>query len=128
MMRLLHEVWRRNDEIAISAGGCEATPITAESPNTPLLAIGSSVISGAGSQQSTPVKMQGAGIPGQHHNVHWRDIMRENGWDWLLIWSIYGGLARLDGVLVSADDDIPLQLRFSASPERKYLYQGTANS
>ncbi|RMZ80467.1 hypothetical protein DV737_g3036, partial [Chaetothyriales sp. CBS 132003] len=29
MVRLLHQVWRRNDEIALSAGVCEATPITA---------------------------------------------------------------------------------------------------
>ncbi|RMD42186.1 hypothetical protein DV735_g2956, partial [Chaetothyriales sp. CBS 134920] len=33
MVRLLHQVWQRNDEIALSAGVCEATPITAGSPS-----------------------------------------------------------------------------------------------
>ena len=78
MLRLLHEVWRRNDEIALSAGVCEATPVTAGSPGgsvtTPLV--------GAGSQQTTPTKMT---TTQNSHNVHWRDVMRENGWDWLLI-------------------------------------------
>ncbi|RMZ89087.1 hypothetical protein DV736_g3684, partial [Chaetothyriales sp. CBS 134916] len=33
MVRLLHQVWQRNDEIALSAGICEPTPVTAVSPN-----------------------------------------------------------------------------------------------
>ena len=75
MVRLLHELWRRNDEIALSAGVCEATPITAGSPGGSV----TTPIVGAGSQHTTPTKTQ------QGHNVHWRDVMRENGWDWLLI-------------------------------------------
>ena len=76
MVRLLHEVWRRNDEIALSAGLCEATPVTAGSPNGSV----TTPIVGAGSQHTTPTKAQTGPC-----NVHWRDVMRENCWDWLLI-------------------------------------------
>ena len=81
MVRLLHEVWRQNDEIALSANVCEATPVTAGSPggsvSTPIVQqIGSAVATG--SQQTSPVA-------GKNRNVHWRDVMQQNGWDFLLI-------------------------------------------
>lgn len=76
MVRLLHEVWRRNDDMVISAGVCEATPVTAGSP---------------GGSVSTPTATASAGNPAssstvpRNQNVHWRDVMQQNGWDFLLI-------------------------------------------
>jgi len=68
MLQVLHEVWRRGDEIATSATLCEVTPVTAGSPSGSI---------------TTPT------IPGptptRNQSVHWRDVMRENGWDYLLI-------------------------------------------
>ncbi|KAI9880837.1 MAG: hypothetical protein M1823_006702, partial [Watsoniomyces obsoletus] len=80
MVRLLHEVWRQNDEISISAGVCEATPVTAGSPggsiSTPIVQqLGGSIA--AGPQLTSPTT--------RNRNVHWRDVMQQNGWDFLLI-------------------------------------------
>lgn len=86
MVRLLHEVWRRNDDMVISAGVCEATPVTAGSPggsiSTPTGTAANAVIAtaagaAANSTSSTTVP--------RNQNVHWRDVMQQNGWDFLLI-------------------------------------------
>ena len=74
MVRLLHEVWRRNDEVAVSAGLCEATPVTAGSDGCEFGSVVQAVVSAG--QQNKGYQCQ---------NVHWRDVMQENGWDWLLI-------------------------------------------
>ncbi|KAL9619230.1 MAG: hypothetical protein Q9160_006165 [Pyrenula sp. 1 TL-2023] len=59
MMRLLREVWRRVDETSLgSSAQCTPTPTSA----------------------TTPVEN---GVKAQ--NVHWRDVMQQNGWDFLLI-------------------------------------------
>lgn len=87
MVRLLHEVWRRNDDIVISAGVCEATPVTAGSPgesiSTPIASaaalISAGTALGAGSANPTPSTAR------RNQNVHWRDVMQQNGWDFLLI-------------------------------------------
>ena len=83
MVLLLHEVWRRNDEIAMSAGVCEATPVTAGSPggsiSTPNIS-GNSAIMTTGTM--TP---SSTAAPPKTQNVHWRDVMKQNGWDFLLI-------------------------------------------
>jgi len=68
MVKVLHEVWRRNDELALSAGVCEATPVTAGSPTGSI---------------STPIAP--ATSPPRNQNVHWRDVMQQNGWEYLLI-------------------------------------------
>jgi hypothetical protein len=86
MVRLLHEVWRRNDDIVISAGVCEATPVTAGSPggsiSTPIAStapmMGATAGAGAGPSASSTT------VP-RNQNVHWRDVMQQNGWDFLLI-------------------------------------------
>ncbi|KAK5212403.1 DNA-binding transcriptional regulator ume6 [Exophiala xenobiotica] len=83
MVRLLHEVWRLNDDMIISAGVCEATPVTAGSP---------------GGSISTPITVAATANPGsvpgsssttttvpRNQNVHWRDVMQQNGWDFLLM-------------------------------------------
>ncbi|KAK5942937.1 DNA-binding transcriptional regulator ume6 [Knufia obscura] len=76
MYKLLNEVWRRNDDIILSATVCEATPVTAGalSPNSsPLPPLNTNVGPGSVPQiRST-------------QEVHWRDVMRENCWDFLLI-------------------------------------------
>ena len=66
LVKVLQEVWKRNDEISLSATVCEATPVTAGASPGPLLI----------SRHETPI---------QPRFVHWRDIMRENGWDYLLL-------------------------------------------
>ncbi len=81
MVRLLHEVWRQNDEIAISANVCEATPVTAGSPggsvSTPIVQqVGGPVA--AAPHQTSPTTTK-------NRNVHWRDVMQQYGWDFLLI-------------------------------------------
>ena len=58
MVRLLREVWRRADDTALPPATCEPTPISATSP--------------------------GELIP-KNQSVHWRDVMRQNGWEFLLI-------------------------------------------
>lgn len=73
MVRVLHEVWRRNDETTFSAGVCEATPVTTGSPGG---SITTPIISGISSNTGNVSKNQ---------NVHWRDVMLQNGWDYLLI-------------------------------------------
>lgn len=71
MVRLLHEVWRRNDDIVISAGVCEATPVTAGSP---------------GGSISTPIASANAPTTmTRNQNIHWRDVMQQTEWDFLLI-------------------------------------------
>ncbi|EXJ79305.1 hypothetical protein A1O3_08807 [Capronia epimyces CBS 606.96] len=83
MVRLLHEVWRRNDDMAISAGVCEATPVTAGSPggsiSTPIAAGTASTGSALGNPASSTTTKP------RNQNVHWRDVMQQNGWDFLLI-------------------------------------------
>lgn len=62
MVRLLQEVWRQADETSLpSSSTCTPTPVSATP--TPSGEIG--------------------GIKKQ--NVHWRDVMQQNGWDFLLI-------------------------------------------
>ncbi|EXJ96099.1 hypothetical protein A1O1_01225 [Capronia coronata CBS 617.96] len=85
MVRLLHEVWRRNDDMVISASVCEATPVTAGSPggsiSTPIAAGAATATTGAslGNTASSTTT-----VP-RNQNVHWRDVMQQNGWDFLLI-------------------------------------------
>ena len=81
MVRLLHEVWRQNDEIAISAGVCEATPVTAGSPGG---SVSTPVIQQVGGPV-TAVPQQTSPTASKNRNVHWRDVMQQNGWDFLLI-------------------------------------------
>lgn len=78
LVKLLNEFWRRNDDIVLSATVCEATPVTAGA-TSPL------------ASTSSPLPVLNTTL-GQHslpHNrmpdVHWRDIMRECCWDFLLI-------------------------------------------
>lgn len=77
LIRLLHECWRLNDEVAISAGVCEATPVTTGgmSPNGQIelqaVTVAGGVVAG------TLSKPRG--------DIHWRDVMKENCWDFLLI-------------------------------------------
>ncbi|KAI1622779.1 fungal-specific transcription factor domain-containing protein [Exophiala viscosa] len=84
MVRLLHEVWRRNDDMVISAGVCEATPVTARSP-------GESVSTPTGPVVNAVIATAAAANPNssttlpRSQNVHWRDVMQQNGWDFLLI-------------------------------------------
>ncbi|EXJ65358.1 hypothetical protein A1O7_01699 [Cladophialophora yegresii CBS 114405] len=84
MIRLLHEVWRRNDDMVISAGVCEATPVTAGSPSgsisTPIAS--ASILATAGTSTGAPSST--TTMP-RNQNVHWRDVMQQNGWDFLLI-------------------------------------------
>jgi C6 transcription factor Pro1 len=81
MVRLLHEVWRRNDDIIISAGVCEATPVTAGSPSGSISTpIPSATVAGTGN----PTAASSSTVP-RNQNVHWRDVMQQNGWDFLLI-------------------------------------------
>jgi hypothetical protein len=83
MVRLLHEVWRLNDDMVISAGVCEATPVTAGSPggsiSTPITA---AAIANPG---SVPGSSSTTTTVPRNQNVHWRDVMQQNGWDFLLI-------------------------------------------
>ena len=72
MVRLLHEVWRRNDDMVISAGACEATPVTAGSP----AGLNSTSPGASANIQTTLTRNQ---------NVHWRDVMQQTEWDFLLI-------------------------------------------
>lgn len=78
LMRLLNELWRRNDDLVLSATVCEATPVTAggvsplgNSNSSPLPPLNTNV--GHGSIQQRP------------QDIHWRDLMRENCWEYLLI-------------------------------------------
>ncbi len=83
MVRLLHEVWRLNDDMVISAGVCEATPVTAGSPSgsisTPIAS--ASILNATGSSLANSSSTT---LP-RNQNVHWRDVMQTNGWDFLLI-------------------------------------------
>lgn len=81
MVRLLHEVWRRNDDIVISAGVCEATPVTAGSPGGSISTPIASASAGAGITASSSTTTT---LP-RNQSVHWRDVMQQNGWDFLLI-------------------------------------------
>ncbi|KAL6243875.1 DNA-binding transcriptional regulator ume6 [Rhinocladiella similis] len=123
MVHLLHEVWRRNDEMILSAGICEATPVTAGSPggsiSTPITAsatctginIAPAPAHGASTLTSTPTTttattttaINPAPAPAppppsssstttatattvpRNQNVHWRDVMQQIGWDFLLM-------------------------------------------
>ncbi|KIX06992.1 uncharacterized protein Z518_04968 [Rhinocladiella mackenziei CBS 650.93] len=84
MVRLLHEVWRRNDDMVISAGVCEATPVTTGSPgdsiSTPIASASASTTAAAGAGNSAS-----STTAPRNQNVHWRDVMQQNGWDFLLI-------------------------------------------
>ncbi|KAL9111490.1 MAG: hypothetical protein Q9227_004168 [Pyrenula ochraceoflavens] len=61
MVHVLHEVWRRSDEINMnSSATCTPTPTSATTPGG----------------ETTGMKCQ---------NVHWRDVMQQNGMDVLLI-------------------------------------------
>lgn len=65
VVRLLEEVWNQSDATVIKTEpGCTPTPISATS--TPLLGVEGSDL--------TKTK-----------SVHWRDVMQQNGWDFLLI-------------------------------------------
>lgn len=85
LVRVLHETWRRNDEVAFSAGVCEVTPVTAggaspagsmSTPTMPALSVTSSTGVAIAPGSTSPMRCQ---------NFHWRDIMRDNGWEFLLI-------------------------------------------
>ncbi|KAJ9606342.1 DNA-binding transcriptional regulator ume6 [Cladophialophora chaetospira] len=84
MVRLLHEVWRLNDDIVLSAGVCEATPVTAGSPSgsisTPIAT--ASILPAAG---PSAAPYSSTTTAPRNQNVHWRDVMQNNGWDFLLI-------------------------------------------
>jgi C6 transcription factor Pro1 len=80
MVRLLREVWRRADDTIVptgtTGGACEPTPTSATSTIIP----GSDGCGDASrSNQSSNTSSK------QHQNVHWRDVMQQNGWDFLLI-------------------------------------------
>lgn len=67
MVRLLREVWRRADETVLpTSATCEPTPTSA-----------TSTIPGAGGDMGLNYRST--------RNVHWRDVMQQNGWDFLLI-------------------------------------------
>lgn len=68
MVRVLQEVWRQADEISISQTTCQTTPQTA-STDKPI-----------GSDNTSPTLASS-----KNQNVHWRDVMQQNGWDFLLI-------------------------------------------
>ncbi|KIW42004.1 hypothetical protein, variant [Exophiala oligosperma] len=129
MVHLLHEVWRRNDDMILSAGVCEATPVTAGSPggsiSTPITAsaatattttttggvnTGPAPASGASTSTSTSTSTNSVPLPPptttqpsssttttttttsatsttvpRNQNVHWRDVMQQIGWEYLLI-------------------------------------------
>lgn len=62
-VRVLREVWRRGDDTALSSSDtCEPTPISASS-----------------------ISISGEVIPRTSQSVHWRDVMQQNDWIWLLI-------------------------------------------
>ncbi|KAK6370954.1 DNA-binding transcriptional regulator ume6 [Lithohypha guttulata] len=81
LSRLLNELWRRNDEIVLSATVCEATPITAGA--TSPLALGNVNHSPLPSANANVA--HGANLQHRLQEVHWRDVMREHCWDFLLI-------------------------------------------
>lgn len=82
VVKVLNEVWKRSDEISTSGSVCEVTPITARSPegsiSTPTTGPFSASVLAAASSTSTPFNP----VPA---SVHWRDVMHEMGWDYLLI-------------------------------------------
>ena len=105
MVRLLHEVWRVGDEALLQGIGCEGTPLTANGGSSPVIGgvcaggstleianvvggnnvgIGIGIGGAALAQQvmSTPM-LKGHIVNPQ--NIHWRDVMQMNGWDFLLI-------------------------------------------
>lgn len=98
MVRLLHEVWRRSDGAA-DGNGCEATPVTAGGASPTVAGTGPGVGLNMGmgmgtpgvSATTAPVQAQVTPIKQeqqpqqQQQNVHWRDVMQLNGWDFLLI-------------------------------------------
>lgn len=76
LMKLLNELWRRNDDVVLSATVCEATPVTAGG------------ISPLGNSNNSPLPPSTVGhgaIQQRPQEAHWRDVMRENCWDFLLI-------------------------------------------
>lgn len=67
MVRLLREVWRRSDDTVLpTSATCEPTPTSATSN-----------CHGANTDARSNSK--------NPQNVHWRDVMQQNGWDFLLI-------------------------------------------
>lgn len=79
LVRLLNEVWRQNDDLAFSATVCEATPITAGAAS-PLGNINASPLPPLNTNVG-----HGAILHQKPQEVHWRDVMREHCWDFLLI-------------------------------------------
>ena len=63
MVRLVQEVWRRADDVQNTQAACEPTPISATGQ----------------ADFSIPIPEP------KKQNVHWRDVMQQNGWDFLLI-------------------------------------------
>jgi hypothetical protein len=62
MVRLLHEVWRRADADITTTQQMTSNDVSTGAPGTP----------------ETPMLIK-------NQNVHWRDVMQQNGWDFLLI-------------------------------------------
>ncbi|KPI39587.1 Transcriptional regulatory protein pro1 [Cyphellophora attinorum] len=97
MVKLLHEVWRVGDEALLQGLGCEGTPLTANGGNSPIVGsncgVGSTHMVGnvggigiggtALAQQAMSTPTMKSQITQQ--NIHWRDVMQMNGWDFLLI-------------------------------------------
>jgi C6 transcription factor Pro1 len=68
MVRLLGEVWRRADDTVLpTSATCEPTPTSATS-------VGATGNARSNSNNNKSIQ-----------NVHWRDVMQQNGWDFLLI-------------------------------------------
>ena len=80
MTRVLQEVWRRADEISMPQNACQTTPQTASTDHPidvkPITTTITSPTIDTSISMTTPSKNQ---------SVHWRDVMQQNGWDFLLI-------------------------------------------
>ena len=85
MVRLLHEVWRLNDDIVVSAGVCEATPVTAGSPGGSISTPIASASAAATAANAATAAVAASSTVTRTQNVHWRDVMQKYGWDFLLI-------------------------------------------
>lgn len=78
MVQVLHETWKRNDDLLTSNALCEVTPVTC----SPAGSLTDTVTRDSMGVQIANVTNT-VHMPGQY--IHWRDVMQENGWDFLLI-------------------------------------------
>ena len=81
MVRVLNEVWRQADEIALPQGTCQTTPQTASTDHL----IGNETKTTISPSQVSPTHAPPPTSTLKNQNVHWRDVMQQNNWDFLLI-------------------------------------------